>query len=248
MKNASLYLLPTPLKPGNIKELSEYIKNKFLEVDIFIVERRSSALRLLNKLLPRDKEVIVQEFNAKQKRRTNYEIQEEIIHFFIEEKKVAFLSEAGLPNVADPGREIIMLAHKLRVPVKIFGSGSSVCMAVAASGLQGNSFAFNGYLPIPQGALRNKIKQLENIALKKKQVQIFMEAPHRNQKILEMLVKTLKPTTALSVVAGINYEEGFVKTFSVAEWQRHYKNRFPEKLPALFLIGKETFVKVLEKK
>ncbi len=147
------------------------------------------------------------------------------------------LSEAGVPAVADPGATIVKLAHDKGVQVVPLVGPSSILMAMMSSGMNGQSFAFNGYLPIDKGERKKTIKELEKLSKDKDQSQIFIETPYRNEKLLADLKAFLSPTTSLCIAADITLSTEYIKTKEVKGW----KNENPDlhKRPAIFIIHKE---------
>lgn len=146
------------------------------------------------------------------------------------------ISEAGCPAVADPGADVVAIAQKKGLRVVPLVGPSSMIMAVMASGLNGQSFAFHGYLPIDATERVKRLKQLEVRAQQEHQTQLFIETPYRNAKLFETLCSTLRPQTRICVAAGITTDEEWIRTMTVAEWRRQ---RLPDlsKIPAIFLMG-----------
>lgn len=146
------------------------------------------------------------------------------------------ISEAGCPAVADPGADVVAIAQKKGLRVVPLVGPSSMILAVMASGLNGQSFAFHGYLPIDATERVKRLKQLEVRAQQEHQTQLFIETPYRNAKLFETLCSTLRPQTRICVAAGITTDKEWIRTMTVAEWRRQ---RLPDlsKIPAIFLIG-----------
>ena len=146
------------------------------------------------------------------------------------------MSEAGCPAVADPGADVVAIAQKKGLRVVPLVGPSSMILAVMASGLNGQSFAFHGYLPIDAAERVKRLKQLEVRAQQEHQTQLFIETPYRNAKLFETLCSTLRPQTRICVAAGITTDEEWIQTKTVAEWRRQ---RLPDlsKIPAIFLMG-----------
>ena len=147
---------------------------------------------------------------------------------------IGLLSEAGNPCIADPGNIIVGMAHERNIRVIPFVGPSSIIMALIASGLNGQNFAFNGYLPIEGKDKKHKLQELEQRSKYEKQSQIFMEAPYRNQKLLKTIVNTCAESTKLTIAADITLESEFILTRSIKVW----KKKLPEinKRPAVFII------------
>jgi 16S rRNA (cytidine1402-2'-O)-methyltransferase len=146
---------------------------------------------------------------------------------------LGLISEAGLPAVADPGAELVAAAHAAGVPVLPLAGASSILLALAASGLNGQSFAFVGYLPQEAAARTQRIRELEGLSRKWAQTQIVIETPYRNAALLQALLGVLAGHTRLSVSCGLTLPEGWNRTLTVAGW-REQAVLMPDKLPAVF--------------
>jgi 16S rRNA (cytidine1402-2'-O)-methyltransferase len=146
---------------------------------------------------------------------------------------VGLMSEAGLPAVADPGAALVLAAHKAGVRVQPFAGPSSIVLALAASGLFGQSFAFVGYLPVEAAARAQRIRELEQASRKAHQTQIVIETPYRNPALWQALVQQLQPQTLLSVSCGLTLESGWTRTGTVAGW-RQQALALPDNIPAVF--------------
>lgn len=148
---------------------------------------------------------------------------------------VGVISEAGCPAVADPGADVVAIAQRKGLRVVPLVGPSSMILAVMASGFNGQSFAFNGYLPIDPAERTRRLKALEQRAAAEHQTQLFIETPYRNAKMFEEILRTCRPQTRLCVAAGITCAEEFIKTRTVQEWKKH---PLPDlsKVPAIFLI------------
>ena len=149
---------------------------------------------------------------------------------------VGVISEAGCPAVADPGTDVVLMAQRRGLQVIPLVGPNSMIMAVMASGLSGQSFAFNGYLPVDEIDRAKRLKALESRAQSEHQTQLFIETPFRNRKMIEAMLRTLRPTTRMCIAAGITTPDQWIKTMTIAEWR---KTKLPDlsKIPAIFLIG-----------
>ncbi|WP_291854963.1 SAM-dependent methyltransferase [Marinilabilia sp.] len=147
---------------------------------------------------------------------------------------IGIISEAGCPGVADPGAEIVRIAHQKQIQVVPLVGPSSILMALMASGMNGQSFAFNGYLPIDKSERSAAIKQLEAKSSKDKQTQLFIEAPYRNNAMAQDLLKHCRPDTLLCIACHISMPDEYVVTRPISAW----KGKLPElhKKPTMFLI------------
>lgn len=154
------------------------------------------------------------------------------------QEDIGVISEAGCPAVADPGADIVAEAQRRGIAVHPLVGPSSILLAVMASGLNGQSFAFNGYLPIEKTDRAARIKQLEKRALAERQTQLFIETPYRNVAFVDELCRTLQPATRLCIASDVTTENEWIKTKSVAEWRKLLPVERIAKRPTIFAIGK----------
>jgi 16S rRNA (cytidine1402-2'-O)-methyltransferase len=149
---------------------------------------------------------------------------------------MGLMSEAGCPGVADPGAVIVKLAHEKGIQVIPLVGPSSILLAMMASGMNGQSFTFNGYLPIDKGEKKSALKNFEKLSFDKNQSQIFIETPYRNNKLLEDILKALQPSTHLCIATDITLPTEYIKTLRVTDWKKtkvDLHNR-----PTIFIIHK----------
>ena len=231
----ALYLIPVTLGETEYqKVLPEYNKKILRGIKNFIVENRRSAIRFL-KLADSSIDIDSLEFLELNEHSDLARISNYLDSLLKKKLPMGIISEAGCPAVADPGAAVVEMAQKKNLKVVPLSGPSSMIMAVMASGLNGQSFAFNGYLPVKPNERAAKIRQLENRAWNEKQTQLFIEAPYRNLKMLESILNSCRNETLVCVAAGLTTEQEFIKTLSVAEWKK--SNEPPiNKVPAIFLI------------
>jgi len=148
---------------------------------------------------------------------------------------LGLISEAGLPAVADPGARLVALAHEAGIAVVPLSGPSSLLLAVAASGLNGQSFAFVGYLPVDANGRMARIRELEALSAKAQQTQLLIETPYRNEALRQALLAALKPGTRLSISVGLTLPGGWTRTTTVADWKRGAAT-LPDRIPAVFAI------------
>jgi 16S rRNA (cytidine1402-2'-O)-methyltransferase len=146
---------------------------------------------------------------------------------------MGLLSEAGLPGVADPGAALVAAAHALRVPVVALSGPSAITLAIAASGLNGQSFVFHGYLQTEAPARRARLRELESTSRRLQQTQVFIETPYRNQAMLEAALEALQPSTRLAISCGLTLPDGWSAMRAVAEWKAAGA-ALPDRVPAVF--------------
>jgi 16S rRNA (cytidine1402-2'-O)-methyltransferase len=151
-----------------------------------------------------------------------------------EGKSIGLMSEAGCPAVADPGADLVAIAHERGAIVKPLVGPSSILLALMGSGLGGQQFAFWGYLPVKDPARSKRIQSLEQISRKENQTQIFIETPYRNESMLNDLIKHCAPSTRICIAQNLSSKEEFLKTNTAANWKK--TNFQPAKSPAVFLI------------
>ncbi len=232
----ALYLIPVTLGETAIEQvLPSYNREVIMGIRHFIVEDIRSARRFLRQT---DKTFPIDDC-------TFYEMgkhaDEKLFNGYLqplrEGKSVGVISEAGCPAVADPGADIVKIAQREGLRVVPLVGPSSMIMAVMASGLNGQSFAFNGYLPVEPSDRAKKLKVLESRAWAEGQTQLFIETPYRNQKMFQSLLTTLRPQTRLCIAAGITTSDEYIRTLQISQWKN---TKLPDlsKVPAIFLINK----------
>lgn len=231
---ASLYLIPNLLSDSPWQEVLPLpVSGIVSKLRFFIVEDVRNARRFLKKLDPAINidELVFFELN----KFTTDQQKTEYLKPLAEGSDVGLLSEAGCPGVADPGADMVRLAHQRNYRVIPLVGPSSILLALMASGLNGQQFAFHGYLPVKQPERISKIQQLEKQAWSLKQTQIFIETPYRNNPLIHDLLKSCQPSTLLCIAADLTSENEFIQTKTISSW----KSQVPDldKRPAIFLIG-----------
>lgn len=234
-KFGKLFLIPTTLGQNEPLEVLPISVKKIVEgLDFFIVENEKSARRFIKKIAPRKSQPSLRIF-VLDKYTTEFESKSFIDPCF-KGINVGLLSEAGVPAIADPGASIVMLAHQKKVAVVPLVGPSSIILAMMGSGLNGQNFAFNGYLPIDKMERKQKIKDLEKHSKQQDQTQIFIETPYRNQKLFEELKNVLTPATYLCVATDLTLPTEYIKTLTVKEWKN--ENIDLHKRPCIFIFHK----------
>lgn len=233
---AALYLIPVTLGETSIEQvLPPYNHEVIMGIRHFVVENIRSARRFLrqtDKAFPIDDCTFFEMGkHADEKQFSQY------LQPLREGKPVGVISEAGCPAVADPGADIVRIAQREGLRVVPLVGPNSMIMAVMSSGLGGQSFAFNGYLPVDASDRAKRLKALESRAWTEGQTQLFIETPYRNEKMFQALVSTLRPQTRLCIAAGITTADEYIRTLPISEWK---KTKLPDlsKIPAIFLINK----------
>lgn len=234
MATGKLYLLPVPLgddtDPKDV--LPQTIERAVEFIDHYIVENEKTARRFIKAILPTKKQPELQlSVLNKHTLPTDHSA---FIQPCMEGKNVGLMSEAGCPGVADPGAAIVKLAHEKGIQVVPLVGPSSILLAIMGSGMNGQSFAFNGYLPIEKGEKKAALKNLEKLSQDKSQSQLFIETPYRNNKLLEDVLQALQPTTHLCLAADITLPTEFIKTKTVAQWKKEVPDLHNR--PCIFII------------
>lgn len=148
---------------------------------------------------------------------------------------IGLISEAGLPAVADPGALLVAAAHAAGIPVQPLAGPTSLLLALAASGLNGQSFAFVGYLPVEAGQRTARLRELEAASRRQQQTQLMIETPYRNAALLGALLGALTPSTRLSISVGLTLPNGWTRSATVADWKRQ-PTTLPDRVPAVFCL------------
>ena len=230
----ALYLIPVTLGDTPLSRvLPDYNAEIIRGIKHFIVEDVRSARRFLKKV-DRDIGIDGLTFFAMGKHAAPEQFAA-YLRPLEQGLPVGVISEAGCPAVADPGADVVAIAQRKGLRVVPLVGPSSMILAVMASGFNGQSFAFNGYLPIDPPERVRRIKALEQRAYSEHQTQLFIETPYRNAKLFDTLLQACRPQTRLCVAAGITCPEEFIKTRTVQDWK---KRPLPDlsKIPAIFLI------------
>lgn len=232
----TLYMLPCPIGDGEVYDvLPEANRRLMASLDYFIVENVRTARRFLSRAaIGRPiEELTFAECNE----HTRPEELGPLIAPLLEGRSAGFISEAGVPGVADPGAEVAALCHARGVRVVPLVGPSSILLALMASGQNGQSFAFNGYLPVKPAERNKAVRMLERRALSEGQSQLFIEAPYRNDRLLDDLLGVLAPSTRLTVAVDVTGAEEWIRTLPVAQWRRQERPAL-HKRPAIFIIGR----------
>jgi 16S rRNA (cytidine1402-2'-O)-methyltransferase len=231
-----LYLIPTRLGDNPPLEVLPFAIKKVIEdLDHYIVENEKTARRFIKRITPNKSQPslklnVLNKYTIESERNT-------YLNPCLNGVSVGLLSEAGCPAIADPGADIVSLAHQMNIKVVPLVGPSSILLALMASGMNGQRFTFNGYLPIDKSERKSKIKALERLSYDHNQAQLFIETPYRNMKMLDDLVSVLHPETRLSVACDLTLPSEYIKTLPVKLWKNN-KEDF-HKRPAIFIIQKD---------
>ncbi|MBS1365249.1 MAG: SAM-dependent methyltransferase [Alistipes sp.] len=234
MPYGTIYMLPTPIGDRPVYDvLPEYNRAVMARLDYFIVENERTARRFLSRAgigKPIDG-LRIAELNE----HTTPEQVAELLAPVLGGADAGVLSEAGLPGVADPGADLTALAHRHGIRVTPLVGPSSILLALMASGLNGQSFAFNGYLPVKHPERGQAIRRLEQRARTEGQSQLFIETPYRNLRLFDELTSLCADDTLLTVAADILQPDELIRTAPVRQWRGHAPDI--HKRPAIFIVG-----------
>lgn len=232
-EKGKLYLIPSPLGENDPEEVIPVPVLKSLTgFRTFVVEEIRTARRYLSRagLKGRIGELEFHELNE----HTGQSTIEGYLKLFEDGNDVALISEAGLPAVADPGAQLVALAHRHGIEVIPTVGPSSLMLALMASGLNGQSFAFCGYIPAKTDERKARLKTLEKVSGQLKQTQIIIETPYRNDSLFADMISICSPSTRICVAANITMPDAFIKTKTAGEWKK--QGLVIGKRPCVFLI------------
>jgi 16S rRNA (cytidine1402-2'-O)-methyltransferase len=235
MPAGTLYLIPVPLaEDAAAQSFTPYLVNAINQVSEYIVENEKTARKFLKQagLTIPQSQLVIYDY-GKHQRNTDLK---EFFTGLLAGKDTGLMSEAGCPGVADPGADIVAEAHKLGIKVVPLVGPSSILLALMASGFNGQSFTFHGYLPIDKEQRSKRIKELESQAERFSQTQLFIETPFRNDSLLNEILKSCKPATRLCIACNLTAANELVQTKTINEW----KKQIPDlrKQPTIFLLYK----------
>ena len=233
MHAGTLFLIPVPLADeAAAKSFTPYLTQTINQLTEYIVENEKTARRFLKQagLTIPQSELLIHDYGKHNR-------EQSVSTFFtglMAGKDVGLMSEAGCPGIADPGAAIVAEAHRKGIKVVPLVGPSSILLALMASGFNGQSFAFYGYLPIDKAQRSQRVKELENLAERHNQTQLFIETPFRNMPMLDEIVRTCKPATRLCIACNLTAADELVQTKTISEW----KKQLPDlhKKPTIFLL------------
>lgn len=231
-----LYLIPTTLGISNpIEVLPLSIKKIIEKIDYYIVENEKTARKSIKQVVPSKNQPSLKLSLL------NKFTDPGVLSTFLDPCKAGFdvglLSEAGCPGVADPGAEIVKIAHTLGIKVIPLVGPSSILLAMMGSGMNGQSFTFHGYLPIDKKERKQELKTLERISYERNQAQLFIETPYRNNNLLEDMMAILHPSTRVCIACDLTLPSEYIITQPVKDWKKTKVDL--HKRPTIFIIQKE---------
>ena len=233
MTLGTLYLIPSPLGESALDTiLPEQVRAIAARLDTFVVEHPKTARAFLKQIVTHTP---LQQLNLLVLDEHTLETElTTLLATLLAGKDVGLISEAGCPAVADPGANLVRLAHQKHIRVVPLSGPSSILLSLMASGLSGQHFAFHGYLPVDKAERKKKLLELEQASASRNETEIFIETPYRNRQMLEAILETCGDSTALCVAVDVTLATESIQTKTVAQW----KKRLPEidKRPAVFLL------------
>jgi 16S rRNA (cytidine1402-2'-O)-methyltransferase len=230
----TLYLLPCPLGEGVMNSIPDQVSQRISLLRVFVVERVKTARQFIRKAAP---ELVIDELEFFElNKHTEPEELRKLLQPLLEGRDVGLLSEAGCPGVADPGAALVRLAHESSVQVVPLVGPSSILLALMASGMNGQSFCFNGYLPAKKPELARELKRLEDTARRLNQTQLFIETPYRNNALMETALEVLGANTRLGVACDLTLPTEYIRVQALGRWK---SGPLPDlhKRPTVFMIG-----------
>lgn len=234
MSKGTLYLIPVPLaEEAANASYTPFLIETINTIKEYIVENEKTARKFLKQAglkIPQS-DLLMHDYGKHA--RGNYQ-QEAFFKGLLAGNDVGLMSEAGCPGIADPGAEIVAQAHRLGIKVRPLVGPNSMMLALMASGLNGQSFVFHGYLPIDKAARAKKLKDLELQGQKQKQTQLFMETPFRNMQLLKDVLSVCSSSTTLCVACNITAPDEQIISDTIAGWRK--RNVDLHKKPAIFLM------------
>ena len=230
MSKPAVYLIPSLLDEEGISAISPNVVEVVKKCQVFFVENERSARRFLKKVW---KEIIIDDYEW-YKVSDTLQVSDTFKQKINEQKNIGIISDAGCPGIADPGQQLVALAHEMNAVVKPLVGPSSILLALMASGMNGQNFEFVGYLPVKDPERIKSIKELESVSQKKKSTQIFIETPYRNNQLIDALLKNCRPSTRLCIAVDLTAGNEWIRTKTIGDW----KKQVPDihKRPAIFCL------------
>ena len=230
----TLYIIPSFIGSNNsIEYISEYNLRIINEIKYFIVESEKKSRRFINNILPEKNQKDLFFFPIK--KNSDFMYIENYLNPLRKGENMGIMSDSGNPVIADPGASIVNTAHTLKINVKPLVGPSSILLGLISSGMNGQRFTFNGYLPINLKERIKQLKYLEKKSIKNDETQIFIETPYRNNQLLDLIIKTLSPNTSLSIASCLDSNNEKIISLPLLEWKKEKIDL--NKKPTVFLIG-----------
>ena len=229
--SAKVFLIPTVLAEAALDSIPPVILKSVQQCQVFFTENERTARRFLKSIW---KEMIIDDYKWYTIHKAEPQVRHQFQAHLREGMNIGIISEAGCPGIADPGQLLVEAAHAAGAQVIPLPGPSALLLALMASGLNGQQFQFNGYLPIDNGERIKTIRNLESESARKHCTQMFIETPYRNNQLLETLLKTCRPDTLLCIACNLTGTDEFVQTKMIVNWQQQVPDL--HKKPVVFLI------------
>lgn len=230
-KQSTVYLVPSVLDEAAMNSIPLYIIEALNTCEVIFAENERTVRRFLKSI---DKNIVIDNFEWHTIHKAEEEQLVVLTQKIKEGKNIAIISEAGCPGVADPGQLLVERAHQLNATVRPLVGPSAILLALMASGLNGQQFTFNGYLPIESSERISKLKALEEESARRNCTQLFIETPYRNNAMLDTILKTCKEVTLLCIASELTGEHEYIKTKTIVNWKKEKPDL--HKKPAMFLL------------
>lgn len=228
-QKCQVYLIPSLLNEEATETIPPYVLDAVKDCQVFFVENERSARRYLKSLW---RDMVIDHYHWVAIHKAEQEVISQFANYIKEGRNIGIISEAGCPGVADPGQILVEAAHRHGAVVKPLVGPSSILLALMGSGLNGQQFMFNGYLPIDAAEKVKAIRSLEELSAKRNCTMLLIETPYRNNQMMESLLKTLRPNTRLSIAVNLTGKSQQIMTQSVQEWKK--QTPVFQKEPAIF--------------
>ena len=231
----NLYLIPNLLGESEVAQvLPAHVREVVLLCKHFIVENAKNARHFIKQIAPEHPQSELELFVLN--KHTPEEDKQSFLSPCLAGLPMGIISDAGCPAIADPGSDVVRLAHRKGIRVVPLVGPSSLLLSLMASGLNGQSFAFNGYLPIDKSDRKEALKRLEKRAKEERQSQLFIETPYRNEALFEEMLQLLSPQTSLCVATNVTLSQESIHTYTIAEWKHKRKGLQLDKQPTIFIL------------
>ncbi len=228
-----VYLIPTVLHEAEkaLETIPDYVLNAVKDCSVFFVENEKTTRRYLKKIW---KEIVIDDYTWHTIHKAEDDLKNIFVGYLKDGKNIGIISEAGCPCIGDPGQILVNEAQKINAIVIPLVGPSSILLALMASGMNGQTFQFNGYLPIDSASRKKAIKDLEEYSIKKNCTQIFIETPYRNNQLIKDLLQTCKDETRLCIAVDITSSSEKIQTKKIKDWKINYPAL--QKQPCIFLL------------
>lgn len=230
-QTANIYLVPIPIAEGALHTLSPEVLEHTVHLKHYFVENVRTARRFLRSIHPA---IVIDDISFSEIDKHHGPDIGLLKQWLKAGHNIGIMSESGCPGIADPGAELIAVAQEANANIIPLTGPNSMILALMASGLNGQSFAFNGYLPVKEPARSQKIKALEQLSAKERQTQLFIETPYRNNVLLDELLKHCRGNTRICIAQNITAPNAFIRTKTAEAWKKNKPAL--EKAPAVFLL------------